>query len=281
MDVQDKEAPLQQHSDSQCHTDLPNLPYAAAGHLEEAVAVSDEGAETLVTDVAGDEMIEEKGSEGIDVDDVALETVKVEEEPNLAIDAEDDEIGDGNTNEDALMEEEQHQQGEEEEEEEQQQGEGEEEEEQQGDEEEEGEQQQVDEEEEGGQQQGDEEEEGGQQQGDEEEEEERQGEEEDGDGGMAMAEDTEEKSAAVSGGKRRRGAGKNAKATGRVASRKKMEEDVCFICFDGGDLVLCDRRSHSISYLCPHLFLSIIGKIHCFFFGVEQGMPQGLPSFLR
>lgn len=60
------------------------------------------------------------------------------------------------------------------------------------------------------------------------------------------AEETEEMEAAeelsrsISGGKRKRG--KNSKSTGRVPGRKKMEEDVCFICFDGGELVLCDRR---------------------------------------
>ena len=27
-----------------------------------------------------------------------------------------------------------------------------------------------------------------------------------------------------------------------LARQKKEEEDVCFICFDGGSLVLCDRR---------------------------------------
>ncbi|XP_012084452.2 zinc finger CCCH domain-containing protein 19 isoform X1 [Jatropha curcas] len=48
------------------------------------------------------------------------------------------------------------------------------------------------------------------------------------------------------GGKRKRG--KNAKAPARVSSRKKVEEDVCFICFDGGELVLCDRRG------CPKAY---------------------------
>ncbi|TKY75437.1 Zinc finger CCCH domain-containing protein 19 [Spatholobus suberectus] len=261
MDAEDEEVPqttspppLQQHSDAQCHTDLQNLPYGGdldgvagavvgeavtattreavaveADATTETVAVSDEGAETQVTDAAGDEIIEEKGNEGTDVDDdVALETGNVEEEANLTIDAEEDEIGDKKPNEDALMEEEEeHQQGEDD------------------DEEEEEEQQQE---------------------GEEEEEEEQQlGEEEDADadGGMAVAEDAEEKeekSATASGGKRKRGAGKNAKATGRVASRKKMEEDVCFICFDGGDLVLCDRRG------CPKAYHpSCVNRDEAFF----------------
>uniref|UniRef100_A0A6N2M1D1 Uncharacterized protein n=1 Tax=Salix viminalis TaxID=40686 RepID=A0A6N2M1D1_SALVM len=48
------------------------------------------------------------------------------------------------------------------------------------------------------------------------------------------------------GGKRKRG--KNAKTPSRATSKKKMEEDVCFICFDGGELVLCDRRGCSKAY---------------------------------
>ncbi|XP_047152974.1 zinc finger CCCH domain-containing protein 19-like isoform X2 [Vigna umbellata] len=275
MDAEDDEASLQPHSDAQCHTDMQNIPYAAAevpepdtvGELSAAAAVhevaavepdatmeaaveSDEGVGAQVMD----EVIEEKGDEVTDVDDVALEMENVEEEGNLAIDAEEDEIGDEDANEDALMEEEDYeqQQGEEEEE-------GEEEEkQQQGEEEEEGEeeekQQQGVEEEEEEQQQGEEEEE------EEEEEEQQQGEEaeEDADAGMAKTDDTEEKS--VSGGKRKRGAGKNAKTTGRVASRKKTEEDVCFICFDGGDLVLCDRRG------CPKAYHpSCVNRDEAFF----------------
>ncbi|XP_054776219.1 zinc finger CCCH domain-containing protein 19 isoform X2 [Prosopis cineraria] len=50
----------------------------------------------------------------------------------------------------------------------------------------------------------------------------------------------------VSSGKRKRG--KNSKSAGRVPVRKKVEEDVCFICFDGGELVLCDRRG------CPKAY---------------------------
>ncbi|XP_019083929.1 PREDICTED: zinc finger CCCH domain-containing protein 19-like isoform X1 [Camelina sativa] len=53
--------------------------------------------------------------------------------------------------------------------------------------------------------------------------------------------DEETKSA---GGKRKRGRNtKTVKGTG-----KKKEEDVCFMCFDGGDLVLCDRRG------CPKAY---------------------------
>jgi hypothetical protein len=36
--------------------------------------------------------------------------------------------------------------------------------------------------------------------------------------------------------------------------KKKDEEEVCFICFDGGDLVICDRRS------VPHKFIFLYPK---------------------
>ncbi|XP_073128788.1 zinc finger CCCH domain-containing protein 19-like isoform X2 [Henckelia pumila] len=54
------------------------------------------------------------------------------------------------------------------------------------------------------------------------------------------------------GGKRKRGklskSPLNAKYTGKASSRKTTGEDVCFICFDGGELVLCDRRG------CPKAY---------------------------
>lgn len=53
--------------------------------------------------------------------------------------------------------------------------------------------------------------------------------------------------------KRKRG--RPAKGTPKTTPplrQKKEEEDVCFICFDGGSLVLCDRRS------VHHLKLGIV-----------------------
>ncbi|KAL2628720.1 hypothetical protein R1flu_013406, partial [Riccia fluitans] len=51
--------------------------------------------------------------------------------------------------------------------------------------------------------------------------------------------------------------GKRVLSTETVA---KEEEDVCFICFDGGDLVLCDRRT------CPKAYhLTCIGRDTAFF----------------
>jgi hypothetical protein len=45
-----------------------------------------------------------------------------------------------------------------------------------------------------------------------------------------------------------------------IDERKKDEEDVCYICFDGGDLVMCDRRS------CPKAYhLNCIGRDAAFF----------------
>ncbi|KAG9142502.1 hypothetical protein Leryth_017012 [Lithospermum erythrorhizon] len=50
-------------------------------------------------------------------------------------------------------------------------------------------------------------------------------------------------------GKRKRGKnGTPANTKSTPKSRKTIEEDVCFICFDGGDLVLCDRRG------CPKAY---------------------------
>ncbi|CAN1745593.1 Zinc finger CCCH domain-containing protein 19 [Linum perenne] len=80
-------------------------------------------------------------------------------------------------------------------------------------------------------------------------------EEEDDDDGddetINEAEDAEEgdvKELSVSGsGKRKRE--KDDEGVGKAPlKKKKMEEDVCFICFDGGELVLCDRRGCDKAY---------------------------------
>ncbi|OMO74403.1 Zinc finger, PHD-type [Corchorus capsularis] len=73
------------------------------------------------------------------------------------------------------------------------------------------------------------------------------------------AEEAEETSIA-SGGKRKRAKNSNSKVLARAPSRKKVEEDVCFVCFDGGDLVLCDRRG------CPKAYhTSCVGRDEAFF----------------
>ncbi|KAK6253752.1 hypothetical protein QUC31_015472 [Theobroma cacao] len=82
---------------------------------------------------------------------------------------------------------------------------------------------------------------------------------------MEAAEETEdaeevEDASKASGGKRKRGKNSNSKVLARAPSRKKVEEDVCFICFDGGDLVLCDRRG------CPKAYhTACVGRDEAFF----------------
>ena len=45
------------------------------------------------------------------------------------------------------------------------------------------------------------------------------------------------------GGRRKRGRpSSKAQAVAKLSVKRKDEEEVCFICFDGGDLVICDRR---------------------------------------
>ncbi|KNA22355.1 hypothetical protein SOVF_034820 isoform B [Spinacia oleracea] len=51
-----------------------------------------------------------------------------------------------------------------------------------------------------------------------------------------------------SGGKRRRGRSSKATTPVKTPARKTVGEDVCFVCLDGGDLVLCDRRG------CPKAY---------------------------
>ncbi|KAA8536046.1 hypothetical protein F0562_028524 [Nyssa sinensis] len=67
-----------------------------------------------------------------------------------------------------------------------------------------------------------------------------------------------EKGGGGSGGKRKRG--RSLRVQTRNHTRKTIEEDVCFICFDGGDLVLCDRRG------CPKAYHpSCVNRDEAFF----------------
>ncbi|KAM0934618.1 putative chromatin regulator PHD family [Dioscorea sansibarensis] len=60
-------------------------------------------------------------------------------------------------------------------------------------------------------------------------------------------------------GKRKRGRPPKTQST-RSLSRRKAEEDVCFICFDGGNLVVCDRRG------CPKVYHpSCVNRDEAFF----------------
>ncbi|XP_039039990.1 zinc finger CCCH domain-containing protein 19-like isoform X2 [Hibiscus syriacus] len=77
-----------------------------------------------------------------------------------------------------------------------------------------------------------------------------------------LTEGTEEieDSSKASGGKRKRGKNSSTKVLAKALSNKKAEEDVCFICFDGGALVLCDRRG------CPKAYHSAcVGRDDAFF----------------
>ncbi|KAK6159524.1 hypothetical protein DH2020_006838 [Rehmannia glutinosa] len=84
------------------------------------------------------------------------------------------------------------------------------------------------------------------------------------DTGMETETDIAE-SGKTSGGKRKRGkftkSPSNSKATTKASSRRKtVGEDVCFICFDGGELVLCDRRG------CPKAYHpSCVNRDEAFF----------------
>ncbi|XP_050363105.1 zinc finger CCCH domain-containing protein 19 isoform X2 [Argentina anserina] len=75
----------------------------------------------------------------------------------------------------------------------------------------------------------------------------------------AEEEDLEDNNTVSDGGKRKRRKSSKAPSSERVMSKRK-EEDVCFICFDGGELVLCDRRG------CPKAYHpSCVNRDEAFF----------------
>ncbi|KAK9286642.1 hypothetical protein L1049_015042 [Liquidambar formosana] len=76
---------------------------------------------------------------------------------------------------------------------------------------------------------------------------------------MEMETETEVAGVGRGGGGRRK-RGRNSRVPVKAPSRKREEEDVCFICFDGGELVLCDRRG------CPKAYHpSCINRDEAFF----------------
>lgn len=86
------------------------------------------------------------------------------------------------------------------------------------------------------------------------------------------------------GGCRKRGRpSSKAQAVVKPSAKKKDEEEVCFICFDGGDLVICDRRSVLYSlFLYPNTEqLELVVDRDLISLSSFQGLSQSLSSFLR
>ncbi|XP_059654073.1 zinc finger CCCH domain-containing protein 19-like isoform X2 [Cornus florida] len=76
---------------------------------------------------------------------------------------------------------------------------------------------------------------------------------------MDVADTMEGEKGSSSGGVKRK-RGRKPKAPVKAPARKIIGEDVCFICFDGGDLVLCDRRG------CPKAYHpSCVNRDEAFF----------------
>ncbi|KAG6514264.1 hypothetical protein ZIOFF_024611 [Zingiber officinale] len=79
--------------------------------------------------------------------------------------------------------------------------------------------------------------------------------------------------------KRKRGRPPKAHGAGRKATapKKKDEEEVCFICFDGGNLVVCDRRwvylLRSVGVLSKFLKFLLLFDLN-FSFSFTRGCPK-------